>query len=159
MTDDATGSGPIRETAGLTSWPELSAIEQSLVRGGLRKKRTAGIIQAHGMALRWDGVPGAPLTGSYSYADQRDLVPEFAHAAVGLIAQDVLTVRCTSVSYPQDSDHHVAACDLGPVLRDPATWIWNAQEPSRYWLDMPQPAHARWYWPVPRSVDTPILGS
>jgi hypothetical protein len=145
VTEDTTGSGPVRETAGLTPWPELSAIEQSLVRGGLRKKHTAGIIQAHGTALRWDGAPGAPLTGGYSYADQRALVPEFANAAVGLIAQGVLNVRRTSASFPQDSDPHVAARDLGPVLREPATWIWDAQEQSRYWLDMPQTAHAHWY--------------
>lgn len=35
--------------------------------------------------------------------------------------------------------------DLNVVLRNPATWIWDAQRPSPYWLDAPQPAHAKWY--------------
>ena len=148
MTFDVTRSDAIREAVGLRPWSELSTIEQSLVRGGLREKHTAGTIQAHGMALRWAGVPGAPLNGGYSHADQCELVPEFAGAAADLIAQGVLRLQCTSASYPQDSDNAVPAGNLDDVLRDPATWIWDAQETNRYWLDVPQPAHAHWQHPA-----------
>lgn len=58
MTDDTSDIDTVRKMAALRPWSELSAIEQSLVRGGLRKKPTAGTIQAHGMALRWDGCAG-----------------------------------------------------------------------------------------------------
>lgn len=148
MTDDVTRGGTIRAATGLKPWSQLSAIEQSLVRGGLRKKTAAGTIQAHGMALRWAGAPGAPLNGGYSHVEQCDLVPQFAAAAADLITQGVLNVRCTSASYPQDSDHAVASGDLNQVLRDPATWIWDAHQPSRYWLEVTQPPHAHWHHPA-----------
>ncbi len=31
------------------------------------------------------------------------------------------------------------------MLRDPATWIWDAQDPSRYRLDASESPHAQWY--------------
>jgi hypothetical protein len=145
VTDEATGRGTRREAAALKPWPELSAIEQSLVRAGLRKSNTAGTIQAHGMALRWEGASHAPLAGGYSYADQRALVRAFADSAAGLTAQGVLSVRFASASYRRDTDHLVDTSDLGHVLHDPLTWIWDARNPSRYWLDVSQQAHARWY--------------
>ena len=148
MTDDKSDETRLGDTANLRCWPDLSAIEQSLVRGGLRTKSTAGIIQAHGMGLRWDGAIDAPLTGGYSHTDQRNLVPEFGNAAAGLIAQGVLEVRCTPADYPQDADPPVAQSALDHVLHDQATWIWNAQEPSPYWLNVPQPAHGHWYHPA-----------
>jgi hypothetical protein len=132
----------------LRPWSTLSAIEQSLVRGGLRTRRTAGTIQAHGMALRWSHAPHAPLTRGYTYADQHELVPEFANAASNLIAQSVLNVRYTTEAFPQDSDPTVAPGELERVLHDPATWIWNEQEPHHYWLDVPRSAHEHWYHPA-----------
>ena len=145
MTDDLTDTDTICEVADLKPWSELNGIEQSLVRCGLRKKPAAGTIQAHGMALRWAGMPGAPLTGGYTPIEQRELVPEFAGAAAGLITRGVLSLRRNSASYPQDSDYAVPSGDVDHVLHDPATWIWDTQQPSRHWLDVPQPAHAHWY--------------
>lgn len=83
------------------------------------------------MALHWAGMPRAPLTGGYTHTEQRELVPEFAGAAAGLITQGVLSLRCNSASYPQDSDYAVASGNLDHVFRDPATWIWDPQQPSR----------------------------
>ena len=62
-----TDIGTIREAAELKPWSELNGIEQSLVRGGLRKKPAAGTIQAYGMALRWAGMPGAPDQRLHAY--------------------------------------------------------------------------------------------
>ncbi|MBR7834415.1 hypothetical protein KDL01_14160 [Actinospica durhamensis] len=127
-------------------WSQLSAVERSLVRAGLRTKRCAGLIQSHGMALRWEGIPGAPPAGGYSPIEAHALVPEFASTAADLIAQGVLSLQRLSESFmPQQSDPVVAPCDLDEVLRDPATWIWDERNPGHYRLDASEPAHARWY--------------
>jgi len=55
VTDDKSDETRSGDTANLRCWPDLSAIEQSLLRGGLRTKSTAGIIQAHGPLVR-DGL-------------------------------------------------------------------------------------------------------
>lgn len=91
---------------------------------------------------------GAPAAGGYSRADLFELVPEFADAAAGLIAHGVLNVRCTSASYAQDTDQDVGSYDLDRVLQDPATWVGDVREPSRYWLDVSQPARERWHHPA-----------
>src|SRR6478752_7147671 len=133
--------GALREAVGFTPWSGLSAVERSLVRGGLRRKFTAGLIQSHGMALRWAGAKNAPLAGGYTPSDQRDLVPQFAAAAAGLVARGVLGVRCAFGGPARDTERVVTRADLEQVIRDPATWIWDAREPGRYWLDASEAAH------------------
>ena len=147
--------GALREAADFTPWSALSEVERSLMRGGLRKRSTAGIIQAYGMALRWSGVKNAPLAGGYTPSDQRELVPQFAAAAAGLVAQGVLGVRCASAGLARDTDQVVSKADLDQVLRDPATWIWDAREPGRYWLDASEAAREQWYQPAFFSVAHP----
>lgn len=141
--------GVSRETVGLPPWSSLSAVEQSLVRGGLRRRSVAGLIQAHGMALRWSGADEAPLKGGYTYAEQRELVPLFAAAAVRLAARGVLTVRRASQgSGPEDTDQTLTHAELERVLRDPVLWIWDAREQARLWLDASEAAHEQWYRPA-----------
>jgi hypothetical protein len=100
------------------------------------------------MALRWDGAKNAPLDGGYILSDQRDLVPEFAAAAAGLVAGAILGLRCASGGPARDTDQVVTRADLECVLRAPATWIWDVREPGRYWLDASEPAHEQWYQPA-----------
>ena len=137
--------GVLHESGGFTPWSGLSTVEQSLVRGGLLRQCAAGIIQSHGMALRWAGASNAPLAGGYARSDQRELVPQFAAAAAGLIARGVLGLRCGSGGPARDSDQAVTRADLGRVLRDPTTWIWDAREPGGYRLDVSESAHEHWY--------------
>jgi hypothetical protein len=140
--------GALCGTLDFTPWSGLSMIEQSLVRSGLRGKPAAGIIQAHGMALRWSGASRAPLAGGYTPSEQRALVARFAAAAAGLIALDVLGVRHASAGPARDTDQAVTQADLERVLRDSATWIWDARGPGRYRLDASEAAHAQWYQPA-----------
>jgi hypothetical protein len=146
VTEDVSAKG---ETAGLKSWSELSAVEQSLMRGGLRKRRTTGTIQAHGMVLRWTGAQAAPLIRGYTSAEQHELIPEFADAAANLVAQDLLEVRAMSGDHlREDADPAVPREDLDRVLYELATWIWNAEQQSSHWLDASQAAHRDWYQPA-----------
>lgn len=134
----------------LRSWSDLSAVEQSLVRCGLRKMPTAGIIQAYGMALRWENASDAPLTGGYSQAEQHALVREFADAAAGLIIEGVLEIRRAPAGLPQDTDLPVALHEADSVLDDPATWmrIPDAPKSNCYWIYLPQRAQERWRHPA-----------
>lgn len=141
--------GGFVETAPLLPWTELSGLEQALVRCGLRQRRTSGVIEAYGSALRWEGAPDAPLVGGYSSAEERALIPGFADAAAGLISQGILRVRRIAGDYlDEEVDPVVDFGDLDGVLRDPGTWIRETQKPEPYWLDASPAAHELWYHPA-----------